>query len=196
MAGRVVKNQRDGSACPRTGVMKLHGHAFTDNGSLSGARHDLTTGRFYAFQSLDHIGRLRTWMAMDRRLHTGRKHGLDVVRCIRPPLMEFQGTQRSNVCPALRAPMLFGDRVEPYLSERFDNGGSRPGNRFRRATGRIRDEVPEQRTVRMSRPASSRCVANECRRVWHVAGFGISARRTASFTARWSTDSWRWWRRR
>ena len=31
--------------------------------------------------------------------------------------------------------------------------------------------------------------------VWHVAGLASPALRTASFTARWSTDSWRWWRR-
>jgi integrase len=51
-------------------------------------------------------------------------------------------------------------------------------------------------TVRISWPSSSRWVANECRKVWHVAGLAIPALRTASFTARWRTDSWRWWRRR
>src|SRR5437773_5951560 len=48
----------------------------------------------------------------------------------------------------------------------------------------------------MSWLSSSRWVAKECRRVWHVASLAIPAPRTASFTARWRTDSWRWWRRR
>ena len=36
----------------------------------------------------------------------------------------------------------------------------------------------------MSYPDSNKCVANECRNEWHVAGFAIPAARTASFTAR------------
>src|SRR5438094_5268438 len=39
-------------------------------------------------------------------------------------------------------------------------------------------------------------VANEWRNVWQLTGLLIPARRTASLTARWSTDSSRWWRRR
>jgi hypothetical protein len=34
-------------------------------------------------------------------------------------------------------------------------------------------------------------VANECRKVWHLACLRIPARRTASFTACWGTDSCR-----
>ena len=36
-------------------------------------------------------------------------------------------------------------------------------------------------TVRMSAPPSNRCVANECRGVWHVDRFVILLRRTADF---------------
>jgi hypothetical protein len=42
----------------------------------------------------------------------------------------------------------------------------------------------------MSYPSSSRCLANECRRVWHVAGLAIIASRTACLTARCRTDFW------
>ena len=50
--------------------------------------------------------------------------------------------------------------------------------------------------MRMSYPSSRRCVANEWRNVCGVACFAIPARRTATFTAPWSTVSWRWCRRR
>src|SRR4030095_396575 len=43
----------------------------------------------------------------------------------------------------------------------------------------------------MSWLSSSRCVANGCRKVWHVAGLAMPALRTASLTARWRTDSCR-----
>ncbi len=39
-------------------------------------------------------------------------------------------------------------------------------------------------TVRMSVPSSSRCVANECRKVWHETRFAIPVRREAAVTAR------------
>src|SRR3989304_3579146 len=46
-------------------------------------------------------------------------------------------------------------------------------------------------TVRMSCPSSSRWVANEWRKVWHVACLAMPARRIASLTARWGTVSGR-----
>src|SRR2546426_2812760 len=48
----------------------------------------------------------------------------------------------------------------------------------------------------MSCPSSRRWVANECLNVWQVAFFASPAFRTASRTARWTTDSCRWCRRR
>jgi hypothetical protein len=51
--------------------------------------------------------------------------------------------------------------------------------------------VAEQLLNRMSWRSSSKCVANEWRNVWQLAGLAIPARRTASLTARCSTDSCR-----
>jgi len=48
--------------------------------------------------------------------------------------------------------------------------------------------------VRMSWPRSSRCVANEWRKVWQLAAFFTPASRTARFTAFCTTLGSRCWR--